>query len=397
MSRSRRVLGAAARLAAALALSVGFAPSRARAAEAVSAPAPGFVPAALAAMDHAIDAAILAGRAPGGVLWLGHGGADHVRAHGLRAVDPAPEVTTSDTIYDAASLTKVVVTTTAVLQQVERGRLVLDAPVARWLPDFAAEGKGTITVRHLLTHTSGLRPGLSLQPAWSGRAAALALACAERPQAPPGERFVYSDINFILLGEVLRAVTGEELDRYADREIFAPLGMVDSGFLPVAALRPRIAPTERVGDALLRGVVHDPTARAMGGVAGHAGLFTTAADLARFCRMILAAGRTPEGRAVLSPMSVVELSRVQTTGTDRRGLGWDIDTRFSAPRGNLFPAGRSFGHTGFTGTSVWIDPGSDSFVIFLSSRLHPHGKGDVADLRRTLGTLAAEAVGLRVP
>lgn len=397
MSRSRRVLGAAARLAAALALSVGFAPSRARAAEAVSAPAPGFVPAALAAMDRAIDAAILAGRAPGGVLWLGHGGSDHVRAHGLRAVDPAPEVTTSDTIYDAASLTKVVVTTTAVLQQVERGRLVLDAPVAQWLPDFAAGGKGTITVRHLLTHTSGLRPGLSLQPAWSGRAAALVLACAERPQAPPGERFVYSDINFILLGEVVRAVTGEELDRYADREIFAPLGMVDSGFRPVAALRPRIAPTERVGGTLLRGVVHDPTARAMGGVAGHAGLFTTAADLARFCRMILAAGRTPEGQAVLSPMSVVELSRVQTTGADRRGLGWDIDTRFSAPRGNLFPAGRSFGHTGFTGTSVWIDPGSDSFVIFLSSRLHPHGKGDVADLRRTLGTLAAEAVGLSGP
>jgi CubicO group peptidase (beta-lactamase class C family) len=223
------------------------------------------------------------------------------------------------------------------------------------------------------------------------------LACAERPQAPPGERFVYSDINFILLGEVVRTATGEELDRYAAREIFAPLGMVDSGFLPAAELRPRIAPTERVGDTLLQGIVHDPTARAMGGVAGHAGLFTTAADLARFCRMMLAAGRTPEGRAVLSPTSVAELSRVQTTGTDRRGLGWDIDTRFSAPRGSLFPAGRSFGHTGFTGTSVWIDPGSDSFVIFLSSRLHPHGKGDVADLRRTLGTLAAEAVGLRAP
>lgn len=366
-------------------------------ASATTAAAATFAPAALAAMEAAVDAAILGGRAPGGVLWLGQGHRDHVRAQGLRAVEPAVEVTTPDTVYDAASLTKVVVTATAVLQQVERGQLDLDAPVARWLPDFATHGKGAVTVRQLLTHTSGLRPGLSLQPAWSGRAAALALACAERLQAAPGERFVYSDINFIVLGELVRAVSGEELDRYAVREILAPLGMVDSGFRPGEALRPRIAPTERVGDTVLRGVVHDPTARAMGGVAGHAGLFTTAADLARFCRMILAAGRTPDGRTVLSPGSVAAMTRVQTSGADRRGLGWDIDTRFSTPRGTLFPAGPSFGHTGFTGTSVWIDPGSATFVIFLSSRLHPHGKGDVADLRRALGTLAAEAVGLKAP
>ena len=354
-------------------------------------------PAPLAAMDAAIEAAILAGRTSGGVLWVGHADADHVRAHGSRAVEPEVEATTRDTLYDAASLTKVVVTTTAVLQQVERGALALDAPVARWLPAFAAEGKGAVTVRHLLTHTSGLRPGLRLQPAWTGRAAALALASGEQLQSVPGERFVYSDINFIVLGELVRAVTAEELDRYAAREIFAPLGMIDSGFRPEPTFHPRIAPTERVGDVLLRGMVHDPTARAMGGVAGHAGLFTTASDLARFCRMILATGRAPDGRAVLSSASVAEMTRVQTVGSDQRGLGWDIDTRFSAPRGSVFPAGRSFGHTGFTGTSLWIDPGSRSFVIFLSSRLHPHGKGDVTDLRRTLGTLAAEAVGLRAP
>lgn len=358
---------------------------------------PGFAPSSLAGMDAAIDTAILAGRAPGGVLWLGHADADHVRVYGLRAVEPEVEAATRDTIYDAASLTKVVVTTTAVLQQVERGRLALDAPVARWLPDFAAEGKGAVTVRQLLTHTSGLRPGLSRQPPWTGRAVALALASAERLQSAPGERFVYSDINFIVLGELVRTVTGEELDRYAAREIFAPLGMTDSGFRPAAVLRLRIAPTERADDAMLRGVVHDPTARAMGGVAGHAGLFTTAGDLARFCRMILASGRAPDGRPVLSSASVAEMTRVQTDGADRRGLGWDIDTRYSAPRGSVFPVGRSFGHTGFTGTSLWIDPDSRSFVIFLSSRLHPHGKGDVADLRRTLGTLAAEAVGLRAP
>jgi CubicO group peptidase (beta-lactamase class C family) len=394
----RRVFRAVAGSAFALFLAAHGLPAAAGAATPPGAAAePAFAPAALAAMDAAIDASILAGRAPGGVLWLGRSGIDHVRAHGLRAVEPAAEATTPDTVYDAASLTKVVVTATAVLQQVERGQLILDAPVARWLPAFAAHGKGAITVRHLLTHRSGLRPGLSLQPAWSGRAAALALACAERPQAAPDERFVYSDINFIVLGELVRAVSGEELDRYAARHLFAPLGMVDSGFNPGETLRARIAPTERAGDALLRGVVHDPTARAMGGVAGHAGLFTTAADLARFCRMILADGRAPDGRTVLFSASVAEMTRAQTSGVDQRGLGWDIDTRFSAPRGSVFPAGRSFGHTGFTGTSLWIDPGSRSFVIFLSSRLHPHGKGDVADLRRTLGTLAAEAVGLRAP
>jgi len=398
VSLPRRVFRAVAGSAAALLLS---APGTVAASGAATPPGvaaePVFPLVALAAMDAAIDAAILAGRVPGGVLWLGRSDVDHVRAHGLRAVEPAAESTTTDTVYDAASLTKVVVTATAVLQQVERGQLALDAPVARWLPDFAAHGKGAITVRHLLTHRSGLRPGLSLQPAWSGRAAALALACAERPQATPDERFVYSDINFIVLGELVRAVSGEELDRYAARHIFAPLGMVDSGFNPGEALRPRIAPTERVGEALLRGIVHDPTARAMGGVAGHAGLFTTAADLARFCRMILADGRGPDGRAVLSSASVADMTRAQTNGVDRRGLGWDIDTRFSAPRGTLFPTGRSFGHTGFTGTSVWIDPGSATFVIFLSSRLHPKGQGDVSDLRRTLGTLAAEAVGLKAP
>jgi len=393
----RRAPGRILRSAVLLGVVAFVSPVRSIAAPASLSDGPSFEPASLAAIDAAIDAAILAGRTPGGVLWVGHADADSVRAHGLRAVEPEVETTTLETIYDAASLTKVVVTTTAVLQQVERERLLLDAPVARWLPQFAAEGKGAVTVRHLLTHTSGLRPGLSLQPAWTGRAAALALASAEPLQSVPGARFVYSDINFIVLGELIRAVTAEELDRYAAREIFSPLGMADSGFRPDPARHPRIAPTERVGDALLRGVVHDPTARAMGGVAGHAGLFTTASDLARFCRMILAGGRAPDGRWVLSPESVAEMTRGQTDGADRRGLGWDIDTRFSTPRGSVFPAGRSFGHTGFTGTSLWIDPGSRSFVIFLSSRLHPHGKGDVADLRRAIGTYAAEAVGLRAP
>lgn len=349
-------------------------------------------PEKLAAIDAAVATAIAEQKLPGGVLWLESAGAIYRRAYGQRAVVPTAEPNAEDTIYDAASLTKVVVTTTAILQLVERGRLELDAPVVRTLPAFVAQGKGDVTVRQLLTHRSGLRPGIARTPTWTGTAAALALACAEPLRSVPGSTFVYSDINFIVLAELVRLADGRTLDAYAEAEIFRPLGMVDSGFLPGAALLFRIAPTEAAEGAMVRGAVHDPTARAMGGVAGHAGLFTTAADLARFCRMLLGGGQLA-GVRILSANSVAEMTRVQTDGSGRRGLGWDIDTTFSGPRGRWFPAGASFGHTGFTGTSLWLDPGTQTFVIFLSNRVHPDGKGDVVPLRRTLGTLAAEAVG----
>ena len=353
---------------------------------------PAFLPQKLAAMDAAVADTIAANKIPGGVLWVERAGESYSRAYGQRTVVPTPEPLTADTIYDSASLTKVVATTTAVMQLVERGRLELDAPVARYLPAFAAHGKDAVTVRQLLTHHSGLRAGLPRTPAWSGYAAAIERACAEKFVGVPGGTFLYSDINFIVLGELVRIASGLPLDAYAAKEIFLPLGLGDTGFSPAATKLDRIAPTELTAGTMLRGVVHDPTARAMDGVAGHAGLFTTASDLARFCRMLLGGGQL-DGVRILSAASVAEMTRVQTDGSNRRGLGWDLDSSFSGPRGRWFPAGTSYGHTGFTGTSLWLDPSTQTFVLFLSNRVHPDGKGDTGPLRRTLGTLAAEAVG----
>ena len=358
----------------------------------VPAVAAGFKADKLTAMDAAVAEAITAKKLPGGVLWFERDGENYHQAYGQRATAPAPEPITEDTIYDAASLTKVIATTTSVMQLVERGKLDLDAPVARYLPAFAQNDKGAVTVRQLLIHHSGLRPDLDLKPAWSGYETGVELACKEKLHHPPGSTFVYSDINFIVLGELVRIASGLRLDAYAAKEIFLPLHMVDSGFLPPAAKLPRIAPTELTDGKMLRGVVHDPTTRARGGVAGHAGLFTTAADAARFCRMLLGGGQL-DGVRILQATTVAEMTRVQNDGSDRRGLGWDIDSRYSAPRGRWFPAGASYGHTGFTGTSLWLDPGAKSFLIFFANRVHPDGTGDATPVRRTIATLAAEAIG----
>ena len=357
-----------------------------------AAPAAPFKADKLAAMDAAIAEAITAKKLPGGALWLEREGETYHKAYGHRVLVPAEQPATEDTLYDAASLTKVIATTTAVMQLVEQGRLDLDAPVAKCLPAFAQNGKAAISLRHLMTHTSGLRAGLGAETNWSGVDAAIERACAEPLQNVPGSTFLYSDINFILLGEIVRIASGRRLDRYAAEEIFQPLKMTDTGFLPPGEKLDRIAPTELAEGRIQHGVVHDPTSRRMGGVAGHAGLFTTTADLARFCRMVLGGGEL-DGVRILSATSVREMTRVQTDGSDRRGLGWDIDSRYSGPRGRWFPAGTTFGHTGWTGGSVWIDPGTRSFLIFLSNRVHPDGKGDVLPLRAALGTLAAEAIG----
>jgi uncharacterized protein YbbC (DUF1343 family)/CubicO group peptidase (beta-lactamase class C family) len=347
----------------------------------------------LPALDAAIEAAIATNRIPGGVLWLERQGATHVRALGRRAVAPASEPMTADTVFDAASLTKVVATAPAVMKLVGAGRVLLDAPVKTYLPEFTGEGRDAVTVRHLLTHTSGLRPGIPLRPDWSGYGAGIALALAEKPTAAPDAQFRYSDVNFILLGELVRRVGGRPLDEFCAAEIFGPLGMRDTLFRPPAARRPRVAPTTLVDGEYLRGVVHDPTARRMGGVAGHAGLFTTAADLARFSRMLLNDGAL-DGVRVLDPLLVRLMASVQTPAAlpaARRGLGWDIDSPYAGPRGEVFPVG-SFGHTGWTGTSLWVDSFSRTFVIFLSNRNHPTEDGNVLALRRQLGTLAAQAV-----
>ncbi len=356
--------------------------------------------AAFSRIDQLVADGIAAKAAPGAVVLVGR--ADQTvyeKAYGTRATVPSTEPMTLDTVFDLASLTKVVATTTAVMTLIEQGRVRLNDPVASFVPGFDRYGKGGITVRHLLTHVSGLRPDVDLHP-WTGYDAAIALAIDEVPMATPGEQFVYSDINFFLLGDIVARVTGETLDVYLKRVVFGPLGMRDTGFLPAKTLLPRIAPTERCAEqdawpckrpdaAPLRGVVHDPTARRMGGVAGHAGLFSTAQDLKRFVRMLINGGEL-DGVRILSPATVARMITPVTlpANAGTRGLGWDIDTSFSSNRGDLFPIG-SFGHTGFTGTSLWIDPASKSYVIFLSSRLHPDGVGDVGVLRSRIATVAA--------
>ncbi len=343
-------------------------------------------------IDQTIEAAISEGRAPGGVFVLERGGRTYRRAYGLRAVEPEREEMTEATIFDVASLTKVVATTPAVMLLVQRGEVALDEPVKRYIPEFGGDGRDAVTVRHLLTHTSGLRPGISLRPAWSGYERAIELACAETPRHDPGTAFVYSDINFILLGELVRRVGGDGLEVFVRNEIYGPLGMETTAFLPPEEWKARIAPTQRAGDGILRGVVHDPTARAMNGVAGHAGLFSTAGDLARFARMMLNRGEL-DGVRVFEAETVDLMTAVQTPETlaDRRGLGWDIDSRFSRPRGSRFPLG-SYGHTGWTGGCLWIDPFSGTFWMFLSNRVHPDGTGNVLDLQRALADLAADAI-----
>ena len=346
----------------------------------------------LAQMDVAINAAIASHHCPGGVLWVEHDGVAYHKAFGNRALVPAVEPMTEDTIFDAASLTKVIATTPAMMLLIQRGQVQLDAPVTNYIPEFTGGGKEAITVRELMTHTSGLPPDIETKTDWHGEAEAVRKACAEELQSKPGTEFKYSDINFFMLGEIVQRVSGMPLEVFVHREIFAPLKMDDTGYLPPADKIPRIAPTEVVDGKPWRGIVHDPTSRHMGGVAGHAGLFTTASDTARYARMLLNNGKL-DGVRLFKPETVKLMTTVQSPPdiSAKRGLGWDIDSPYAGPRGNIFPVG-SYGHTGWTGGSLWIDPFSKTFVIFMSNRNHPTEAGNVLPLRHQLGTLAAEAV-----
>ena len=361
-------------------------------------------PARLNLIDDVVADAIAEKKLPGAVVLVGRN--DKVvwrKAYGHRSLVPAREAMTLDTVFDLASLTKVVATTTAAMSLIEDGRIRLTDTVASFIPEFAKYGKDRVTVRHLMTHMSGLRPDLDLGDQWAGHDAAIRLACEEVLTQAPGVKFVYSDINYFLLAEIVTRVSKQPFEQFVQERIFKKLGMKDTMFLPPAAMRARIAPTEPCAlpggactgtDAtMLRGVVHDPTARRMGGVAGHAGLFSTADDLAKFCRMLLNGGALPGGARILSPLTVARMTTPSTPQheTNVRGLGWDMDSSYSSNRGELLPFG-SFGHTGFTGTSLWMDPATKTFVIILANRVHPDGKGDAAPLRARIATIVASTI-----
>lgn len=370
----------------------------------------GFSAERLARIDAAIQTSIEKKELPGAVVLVArHGKVVWRRAYGARAVEPQREAMTLDTIFDLASLTKVVATTTSVMMLIEQGKVRLSDPVIQFIPEMKGDGRDAITIEQLLTHMSGFAPDFDLRDRWTGYDEAIKRLSREPLRSQPGTRFVYSDINYIALGEVVHRVSGEMLNDFARRNIFVPLGMHDTGFNPAANLRSRIAPTEKrrgqlsylgdtgadagtAGEQWLRGEVHDPTSFRMNGVAGHAGLFSTADDLAIFCQMLLNGGSYNNIR-VLSPMTITAMTQPHAVAESgaARGLGWDIATSFSTNRGDLFPLG-SFGHTGFTGTSIWIDPASDSFVIFLSNRVHPDGKGDVASLRGRVASIVASSI-----
>jgi uncharacterized protein YbbC (DUF1343 family)/CubicO group peptidase (beta-lactamase class C family) len=356
-------------------------------------------------LDEAVQQAVDTELIPGGVLIVGHKGqVVYRKAYGSRALIPHKEPMTLDTIFDAASLTKVVATTPSLMKLFEQGKLRLDDPVTKYLPEFQ-DGHSQITVRNLMTHFSGLAPDLILQPKWSGYETGIQKALHDPPTALPGEHFVYSDINFILLGEIVHRLSGQMLDAYAREHIFIPLGMHQSEFRPPASLIHRIAPTE-IDDETgrpIRGVVHDPTARYMGGVAGHAGLFTTADDLARYAQMYLNKGwltndRTGKRVQLFSPLTIQKFIEPGSPADQPilRALGWDIDSPFSSNRGELFPIG-SFGHTGFTGTSMWIDPATQSYVVFLTNAVHPHRGKSLSSLRSRMATVVAAAFGIDMP
>jgi uncharacterized protein YbbC (DUF1343 family)/CubicO group peptidase (beta-lactamase class C family) len=358
----------------------------------IAKPAPNDATSRLRVIDPIIQQAVHDGLIPGAVVLVGHDGrVVYRKAYGWRALTPHRETMTLDTIFDLASLTKVIATTTAVMQLVEEGKVKPNDPVARYIPEFARNGKDDITVRQLLVHYSGLAPDLDLTQPWQGKDTAYRMAFAQTPENPPGSCFVYSDINFIVLGALVERVTGESLDAYAVQHIFTPLKMGHTRFLPPTGWRAKIAPTQLdENNKMLRGTVHDPTSRRMGGVAGHAGLFGTADDLSKFAQALL-----DGGGGILQPLMVRKMTSPQQppTATAVRGFGWDIDTPFSSNRGDLLPVG-SFGHTGFTGTSIWIDPTTQTYIILLTNAVHSGDKGNAIALRTKVATAIAAAMPL---
>ena len=360
----------------------------------------------LAVIDAIVKQEIEAGHFYGAVVLVGHDGKIVYRkAFGERAIEPAREAMTVDTIFDMASLTKPMATAMSVMMLFEEGQIRLDEAVAHYIPEFGANGKEQITVRQLLTHYSGLRPDLDLSTPWQGYGEAMKRIWEEKPVNPPGSRFAYSDINYEVLGELVARVSKMPLNEYAETHIFQPLGMTHTRFLPPKEWLPKIAPTQYadeqistpVGKALpllaqhvvKRGVVHDPTADRMGGVAGHAGLFSCADDAAKLAQSLI------DRESVITPLTIDKMTTPQNPPNQPqlRGLGWDIDTSYSTNRGALLPVG-SYGHTGYTGTSLWIDPTTNTYIVILTNKSHPHDKGNAIPVRSKIATAVAAKLAL---
>jgi len=350
-------------------------------------------PVVQAQIARIVAAQIDAGRIPGAVVMAGDAQGVHYQfAAGRRAVVPRDEPMTMDTVFDLASLTKAVATTTAVLQLAHRGLLRLDAPVSRYWPAFGAHGKNALTVRELLAHTSGLPAELPTArngAAAAGRAATVRALGAIEPIAPPGARVLYSDVNFAVLGVLVERLSGQRLDRYCRTHIFAPLGMRATQFAPDRAIALRAAPTTAQRSGMRRGRVHDPLAARMDGIAGNAGLFSNAGDLARFAQMLLRGG-TLDGVTVLRADALALLAAPAGPLDQQpwRGLGWELGPPLVADRDRL-PALGTIRHTGYTGTALWIDFVSQRFVVVLTNRVHPDDSGDAQPLREQLTSLFA--------
>ncbi|QOV91357.1 exo-beta-N-acetylmuramidase NamZ domain-containing protein [Humisphaera borealis] len=352
----------------------------------------------MADADRAITDAIGRGEIPGAVLVVGRGDRTggtiiYKKAYGNRAVQPASLPMATDTLFDMASLSKPMGCASSVMVLIERGRIDPNRPVATYLPEFGQNGKDKITVAQLLLHQGGLIPDNALADYQNSPAVAWEKICSLKPQTPAGTAFKYTDVGYIVLGKLVEKVSGQSLNDFARENIFEPAGMTSTGYLPPPDRKQNAAPTEQREGRWMIGEVHDPRAYLLGGVAGHAGLFSTADDTGRFCRMLLNGG-TIDGRQVFKPSTVALMTRPQSLpdGTNLRTFGFDCDTAYSSPRGERFPKGVSFGHTGFTGTSLWIDPVNDSFVVLLTNSVHPNGKGKATPLRRQIGTIAAEAL-----
>jgi CubicO group peptidase (beta-lactamase class C family) len=345
----------------------------------------------LAAIDAVVEEGLRYERMPGCVVLVGYRGRiAWLKSYGSRQLKPDVVPMTTDTVFDLASLTKPIATATSIMLLIEDGLVELDAPAAKYIPELANNGKEVITIRQLLTHQSGLLPDNSIRNYEDGKVEAFRRIHELDLRAEPGTRFMYSDVGFIVLGEIVERVSGKPLDEFSRERIFTPLGMSETGFNPDSDLKDRAAPTQERKGEWMRGEVHDPRAYKLGGVAGHAGLFSTAEDLARYAQMLVNVGVLGETR-ILKPETCRLMQTSQEVSSGVRTLGWDRRTGYSSNRGDLFSA-RAFGHGGFTGTALWIDPAQEMFVIFLSNRVHPDGKGSINSLAGRIGTIAAAAI-----